>query len=424
MTFHSLMAGSPSIPSVEPDPKERLRMFDFLLEQSPDQIYFKDRQSRFLCLSRALAERLGVAEPSEMIGKTDFDMFAEDVAQGFFADEQRIMETGEPMIGKVEHEPHADGRSSWAYSTKLPFRNSANEVVGICGINKDYTRQKEMEEALREERNLLREVTAELELRNHQLESDLLLAREVQLALLPRAYPQFGSGGTPGALAFAHYYKSADALGGDFFDIFPLSPTRAAVLICDVMGHGMRAALITAIIRTLLGELRPMMADPGKVLTALNLRLCSILGRVEETIFATAFFLVADTEKREINFANAGHPTPVRLAPGNEQAQLLVCDCGRPSPALGLFDGASYPCTTTTFAANDRVVLFTDGLFENESPDGERFGRARLLSSLQEHQNLHSPELFTALVTDVAQFSQKPEFDDDVCLVVIEHAAS
>ena len=95
-----------------------------------------------------------------------------------------------------------------------------------------------------------------------------------------------------------------------FFDIFPLSPTRAGIFICDVMGHGLRAALVTAIIRTLLEELRPMMQNPGRFLSALNLQLRAILERVDEPFIATAFYLTADTATKETQFANAGHPPP------------------------------------------------------------------------------------------------------------------
>ena len=284
----------PKSPFTKASLEERHQFLNFLLENTPDQIYFKDRESRFICLSKAVAQRLGVHDPAELIGKTDLDLFEAEAARGFFEDEQRMMETGEPVIGKIGKEVHPDGHVTWAYITKLPLRNSEDEIIGVCGINKDFTRIKEMEDALFEERNLLRKATEELEARNAQMEADLRMAREIQEALLPRDYPKLVARGAHGTLTFAHFYRPAAAVGGDFFDIIPLSETRAGVFICDVMGHGMRAALITAVIRALLEELHATMGDPGRFLVALNLRLRAILERVEEPFIATAFFLEAD----------------------------------------------------------------------------------------------------------------------------------
>src|SRR4029077_13264107 len=152
--------------------------------------------------------------------------------------------SGQPMVGKIEKLIHADGRVTWDYTTKLPLKDSKGQTIGICGINKDFTAIKKMEAALAEERNRLQITTAELEAKNAQLEADLRMAREIQLALLPRDYPTVSEYGRSGfsTLTFAHCYRAADAVGGDFFDIFPLSQNRAGIFICDVMGHGLRAA--------------------------------------------------------------------------------------------------------------------------------------------------------------------------------------
>jgi len=245
-------------------------LFSFLLENTPDQVYFKDLQGRFLRASRAVAKYMDVTNPNDLIGKSDFDFWSEQTAKEAFDDEQRIIKTGQPMVGKVEKLIHGDGRVTWDYTTKLPLKDSKGQIIGICGINKDFTPIKKMEDALAEERNRLQVTTAELEAKNTQLEADLRMAREIQLALLPRDYPTLSHYGSSGysALTFAHCYRPAEAVGGDFFDIFPLSPTRAGIFICDVMGHGLRAALVTAIIRTLLEELRPMMQNPGRFLSA------------------------------------------------------------------------------------------------------------------------------------------------------------
>ena len=148
-------------------------LFSFLLENTPDQVYFKDLQGRFLRASRAVAKYMDVTNPNDLIGKSDFDFWSEQTAKEAFDDEQRIIKTGQPMVGKVEKLIHGDGRVTWDYTTKLPLKDSKGQIIGICGINKDFTPIKKMEDALAEERNRLQVTTAELEAKNAQLEADL-----------------------------------------------------------------------------------------------------------------------------------------------------------------------------------------------------------------------------------------------------------
>ena len=411
------------LPSQGPDDAAlKQQFFNFLLQHAVDQIYFKDTEGRFTCASRAVAEFMGVATPADLIGKTDFHFWSEQTAREAAADEKRIMETGQPLIGKVERLVYPSGRVTWDYTTKLPLKNAAGEVIGIFGVNKDFTAVKRMEDALEEERNRLRLTSADLAKKNAQLEADLRMAREVQLALLPREYPTLNndevSGDSP--FSFAHYYRPAAAVGGDFFDFFRLSQSRVGIFICDVMGHGLRAALVTAIIRALLEELRPVMANPGRFLSRLNLRLRAILERVEEPFVATAFYLIVDAATKEAQFANAAHPVPVRLCRVKPGAEPITNDKAKIGPALGLFDEITYPSFSCPFEPNDCLVLFTDGLYEVDSPDGNEFGISSLISSLNRLATLPLNELFPAIVNEVCRFSAQEHFDDDVCMVAVE----
>jgi sigma-B regulation protein RsbU (phosphoserine phosphatase) len=398
--------------------------FDFLLENTPDQVYFKDRKGRFLRASRAVAEYLHVEHPDEIIGKSDFDFWSPETASEAAQDEQKIMETREPMVGKVERLVHPNGKITWDYTTKMPLLNSRGEVIGICGINKDFTAMKEMQDALAEERNRLKVTTAELAAKNAVLEADIQLAREVQEALLPREYPTFAGLGVSGQnlLSFAHYYLPAAAVGGDFFDIFALSETRAGILVCDVMGHGLRSALITAIIRALLEELRPMMHNAGRFLEALNLRLRAVLERVEDPFVATAFYLIADTAAKEVSFANAGHPGPLRVCRKAGTVEQVGAERKQRGPALGIFDSAVFPTSRAPFDSGDCVVLFTDGLFEVYSPEGKEFGKEALISTFGRHASLPADQMFVAVLDDVRTFASRKDFDDDVCLVAVERS--
>jgi PAS domain S-box-containing protein len=127
-----------------------------LLDNSPDHIYFKDLQSRFLKCSKAQALQFGAASPAALVGKTDFDFFSEEHARPAYEDEQEILRTGQPMIGKAEKETWKDGRAeSWTLSTKMPLRNSAGVIIGTFGISKDITALKQTEAALAYHHDLL-----------------------------------------------------------------------------------------------------------------------------------------------------------------------------------------------------------------------------------------------------------------------------
>ena len=399
-------------------------IFDFLLENTPDQVYFKDRRGRFLRASRAVAELLGAKNVKDIIGKSDFDFWSMETARDAAADEQRIMNTREPLVGKIEKLVHRDGRVSWDHTTKLPLLDANGEVIGICGINIDFTKVKGMQDALAEEHDRLKATTADLESKNALFQADLELARQLQEAFLPRDYPIFPGSGVSGQslLSFAHCYRPAKAVGGDFFDIFSLSQTRAGIFICDVTGQGLRGAVITSVLRTLLEELGPTIHDTGSFLGALNLRLRGLLERVKEPISATAFFMIADTASKEVSFANAGHPDPLRL---RRQAGIVEPLCGgqeKTGPALGLLDSATYPTSRSSFEDADCIALFTNGLYKGCSPQGDDFGRSALDSTFLRYKDLHSEKLCAAVLKDVSEFAGRSNFDDDVCIVTVERA--
>jgi two-component system, sensor histidine kinase and response regulator len=121
------------------------RQLQGLLDNIPDRIYFKDTRSRFLRLNQALARRLGVSDPEQAVGKTDFDFQLPERAKEFYTDEQRIMQTGEALINKTEKQIMPDGKTAWTATTKVPLRDPDGGIIGLVGINRDITQQKQAE---------------------------------------------------------------------------------------------------------------------------------------------------------------------------------------------------------------------------------------------------------------------------------------
>lgn len=263
----------------------------------------------------------------------------------------------------------------------------------------------------------LERYAAELQKRNEDLEDELKMAREIQMALLPQRYPTFGgTGSVRSALNFAHCYRPASTLSGDFFSVMPISHDQAGVLICDVMGHGVRAALMGTLARGMIEQLAPTAEDPAAFLTGLNHGLADILKEAGIIAFASAFYFVADVAARRVRFANAGHPSGLilRRSAGHIEPLHTV---GRISPVLGLLRDARYTSSETALSPHDSILLFTDGLYEAENEAEEQFGHDRLIRTVNDHMHQPCDALLASLLGEVQRFSGHEEFTDDVCMV-------
>jgi PAS domain S-box-containing protein len=142
----------------ERDLKKESDLLRALLEAVPDAIYFKDRHSRILRASASVTNWLRVPSPAEAIGKTDFHFLPPEYAEATFAEEQRVIESGQPIVNKLERQERPDGSVRWSSTTKLPLRDRFQRIIGTCGITRDVTDLKQLEETLAAERNRLRGV--------------------------------------------------------------------------------------------------------------------------------------------------------------------------------------------------------------------------------------------------------------------------
>ncbi len=387
-----------------------------LMDNIPDAVYFKDRRSRFLMISRAHAKKFGLIDPTQAAGKSDADFFSQPHAQQALADEEKILRSGQPMVDIEESETWPDGSVTWASTTKMPLRNQSGRIVGTFGISRDITKRKRAEEALAER-------TQQLQKKNQQIEEEMKMARELQLAMLPQKFPAVPLNCPPheSALKFFSFFLPSGTVSGDFFDVVALSDTSVGVFICDVMGHDVRAALVTAMIRALVEDLSGGATDPGHLLAQINHGLLSVFQQAGTTMFATAFYMVADVATGEICYASAAHPDPLQLLRHQGKVEpLAALDGGKKGPALGLFKAAQFPTYRRQMNAGDMILLYTDGMIEAEGHNQEFFSQERLSAIVHKHAGLPTKEMLSTLLSEIRQFSGQHEFTDDVCLVGIE----
>jgi sigma-B regulation protein RsbU (phosphoserine phosphatase) len=251
------------------------------------------------------------------------------------------------------------------------------------------------------------------------------MAREIQLAMLPQQYPAFPREAAPAesAFQFTHRYLPTGTVGGDFFTVSALSDHEASVFICDVAGHGVRSALVTAMIRALLEELKSLAGDPGKYLTKLNSDLHEILRHAGTPLLTTAFYFVADWKTGLMRYTNAGHPKPLHVRRAARQAGPLANLGDKSQPALGLFENAAYQTSEVKLEQNDLIMLFTDGLYEVQGRK-ELYSQGLLLTDVRRRLQLPASDLFDQILEEIRQFSADGKFADDVCLVGMEYTGA
>ncbi len=391
------------------------RLLRTLIDNLPDCIYAKDTAGRKTLANPADLKNLRCKTEADAIGKNDFDLFPPAQAEKFWADDQRVLH-GEAVINREEFFFDETGEKRWLLTSKLPLPDQNGNIVGLIGIARDITVVKKAEEKLAEHMR-------ELEQRDHQTREELNMARELQLAMLPQNFPSLPrhKPASESHLEFFSFYCPSGAVSGDFFDVVPLSDNAVGLFICDAMGHDVRAALVTAMMRALVADLCVTLNDPGELLTQMNRELAGIFKQSGSIMYATAFYLIVDLARGEFRFASAAHPDPILLRRGTGTVDWLKVDAGaKKGPALGLFLDGRFPTFRRPMAAGDLIALYTDGLVEVEGPTGEMFTAAHLLQAVRERARRPANELFTGVLDEIKRFAARPQFDDDICLASVE----
>lgn len=392
-------------------------LYHSLVENLPQNIFRKDLQERFTFANQHFCRTLGKSL-DEIIGKTDFDFFPAELARKYQGDDRRVMETGKLMETVEENQPPG-GSKIFVQVVKTPLYDAQGRTIGTQCIFWDITEKKQAEEKVQQANAELARSQEALRLKNEQMEANLKVAREIQLNMLPQEYPTFPQTAKPAAsaLRFCHRYHPTGDVGGDFFSVLALSDTEAGVFICDVMGHGPSSALVTAMIRALVENLKPEAWVPGQLLTKLNHDLCAILKNTGSPMLTTAFYLVADLARGEMRYANAGHPKPLHIQRALGTVAPLEQSEGKCGPAMGLFDQSVYSTSQCALSPGDLVMLFTDGLYEVEGADQELYNLQMLVAAVQKRLKLPTAELFDDLLAEIRQFALGQDFNDDVCIV-------
>ncbi len=250
------------------------------------------------------------------------------------------------------------------------------------------------------------------EQRLHSLQKELEIARQIQSAILPRELPRLHG------ISIATRYLPMAAVAGDFYDFLVVDEQRVGILVADVTGHGVPAALIASFLKSAFAAQAAHAPNPSSVLTELNHALCGKF----EAHFVTAGYLYVDSEKHMIRYGAGGHPS-LLFGSRNGGRQTAIREIESSGLVLGILEAATYEHVEFSYAPGDRCLLYTDGILEAMNPAQEEFGASRLVQLLRKRANLPAEDLVAEVLSQVAIWTgriQGNPLDDDITLVAVD----
>jgi phosphoserine phosphatase RsbU/P len=259
----------------------------------------------------------------------------------------------------------------------------------------------------------LREAREQLARQLLDINNELEMAREIQLSILPHQVPKIRG------LEIAARYIPMSLVAGDFYDFLVVDEKRVGILVADVSGHGLPAALIASMLKVALAAQFPHASDPSRVLSGLNQSLC---GKFKHH-FVTGAYVFVDMEENSIKYAGAGHP-PLLLWRGSTKAACEVLENGL---LLGFLPNAHYSVVEVRVEPGDKAVLYTDGILETRNPSKEEFGPDLFKVFLESNHDLKAENFADLVLDELTDWSENHKGngqEDDITLLVIDFQSS
>ncbi|MEW6366780.1 MAG: SpoIIE family protein phosphatase [Acidobacteriota bacterium] len=284
----------------------------------------------------------------------------------------------------------------------LPTVNTRDEV-GDLSRSFDNMRV-----ALKEYISHLTETTAAKE----RYESELKIARSIQMSFLPKKFPPF-----PEREEFDIYatLEPAKEVGGDLYDFFLLDDGRLFFSIGDVSDKGVPAALFMAVTKTLMkGVATQVFPDPAMILSRVNEELCK---ENDSMMFATVFCAILDIASGELWYSSAGHNPPVLARPGAEPMFITV----PPGVVLGAMEGMQYRPMKMTLQPEDTLILYTDGVTEATDLSVRLYGDHRLIETVRAHSDESAESVVNAIMASVKRFAEGAPQSDDITILALRY---
>ena len=376
------------------------RLFRTIFENAQIGISVVNISAQQYHTNRALHEMLGcTSEDLSSVEKWDLMVHPDEREAG-------AKRYADLVAGKLDRDEweqrfvRPDGRLVIANGRFSVLRDVTGRALYVLNLSEDITERRRAEKELREAHETLAQQLLAI---NNELE----LARQTQLSILPKDTPRL-----PG-LEIAARYMPMSAVAGDFYDFVMVDEKHVGILIADVSGHGLSAALVASMLKSALPAQLPHASDPARVLSGLNQ---ALFGKFEAH-YVTAAYVFVDMANNTVSYAGAAHP-PLLWWHANTQH---ASECLENGLMLGPFRDSTYSAMTFALEKGDEIILVTDGILEARDSSGDQFGMDRLRTTIESNHALSANAFADALLAGLSTWSETtigPGQTDDITLIV------
>ncbi len=239
-----------------------------------------------------------------------------------------------------------------------------------------------------------------------RIEHEMKIAKDIQLSLLPQSLPKLKN------FEISVIYEPINEVGGDYYDILKKRGSALPVLIADVEGKGLSAALLAASSQAIFRSLNELYYyEPTKFIAKANSLICDF---TKGKRFITLFWMLVDDEKKSVTYVNAGHVAPCLIS------KEKIIHLSKGGFLTGFVDKAKYEKETIILKSGDVIVAFTDGVTEVENPAGQEFGENAMIDFLKKNNHLPAEQMTKSLFKSIMDFSEKKKFRDDFTLIILK----
>ena len=348
-----------------------------VLESMADWVRVVDSDGIIFYANRAMKESLG----DDLIGEKCYKVHGKKEPCGFCIS-RRSIEAKET----VQKEEIIDGKFFSVKSS--PVLDSSGNAIAAVEVFRDVTRERKLELELIE--------------KNRKMSEDLLFAKRLQRRILPKK-------GIYHTLKIDYLYKPSEMLSGDMFDIYYIDEENIGIYICDVVGHGITASMMTMFVRQTMRSIKDDILNPSACLTELHKRFVAL--DLEADKYFTIFYGVYNIKTNHFKYANAGHNcVPIKY---NSQKLKLLKTNGFPISLI--FNEICYEENDIKLNKGDNILFYTDGITEVKNIEGVEFGVERVVSTVKNNKD----NVLNAIVENVEKF-RWGEQEDDFAMVLVE----
>jgi sigma-B regulation protein RsbU (phosphoserine phosphatase) len=370
--------------------EESLRLQSAALEAAANAIVITDSEGVVLWVNQAFTRMTGY--PIEEAVHRDMSFLKSDLHDPrFYQDLREAITAGRVWQGEMINR-RRDGVLYPEEQTITPVTDERGHIKHFICIKQDITERKLAERALLENASMVKEME---------------IAKQIQLSLLPPAPP------TMAGIDCAGICVPATHIGGDYYDIF-VHGEELDMVIADVSGHSVGAALIMVETRSVLRAQIESLRRPAEIVSALNELLHEDLSRAE--LFITMTYLSCDTATRRLSYTNAGHPPALLFRPSS--ASFLELDTE--GMVLGVQRGVEFDELTLQIESGDLLLLYTDGIIEAEGRAGELFGTQRLREVIVRQHRKPASGVISSVLDAVRAYTGATSFKDDISMLLLK----